>query len=67
MIRILKTADTAAIDRLINHDAARDPRVTRAAARIVAAVRGSGDAALIAYARRFDLLPARSREPQASP
>lgn len=56
MIRILKTADTAAIERLLVHDAARDPRVTRAAARIVAAVRTSGDAALIAYARRFDLL-----------
>ena len=56
MIRILKSHDTAAIDRLIAHDAARDPRIGRAAARIVAAVRESGDEAVIAYARRFDAL-----------
>lgn len=58
MIRILKSSDTATIDALVRHDAARDPKVVRAAARIVASVRASGDEALIAYARRFDLLRA---------
>lgn len=56
MIRILKSSDTAAVDRLVAHDAARDPRIMRAAARIVATVRTSGDEALLAYARRFDTL-----------
>lgn len=56
MIRILKAEDTTAIDALVQHDAARDPRIVRAAARIVATVRKSGDEALIAYARRFDTL-----------
>ena len=56
MIRILKSSDTAAVDKLVAHDAARDPRIMRAAARIVATVRQSGDEALLAYARRFDTL-----------
>jgi len=47
MIRILKAADTAAVDALVKHDAARDPKIIRAAARIVAAVRESGDTALL--------------------
>jgi histidinol dehydrogenase len=56
MIRILKTSDTAAIDALVAQDATRDPKLVRAVARIVAAVRATGDAALVAYARRFDAL-----------
>ncbi|MEX2271564.1 MAG: histidinol dehydrogenase [Vicinamibacterales bacterium] len=56
MIRILKTADTKAINALAAHDAARDPRVIRTVRRIVQTVRDSGDEALIAYARKFDLL-----------
>ena len=54
MLRIITTADTKAIDALVAHDAARDPRVVRTAARIVAAVRRDGDAALTGYARRLD-------------
>ncbi|MDQ3068596.1 MAG: histidinol dehydrogenase [Acidobacteriota bacterium] len=56
MIKILNARDTTAIDRLAAHDAARDPKIMRAAARIVAAVRATGDDALTAYATRFDLL-----------
>lgn len=56
MIRILKADDTAAVDKLVAHDAARDPRIVRAAARIVSTVRRDGDEALLAYARRFDML-----------
>ena len=54
MIRILKSSDTAAIDALLAHDAARDPRVMRAARRIVDDVRENGDEAVRAYARKFD-------------
>lgn len=56
MLKIIMTSDTAAIDALAAHDAARDPRVMRTAARIVAAVRTGGDAALTRYARRLDRL-----------
>lgn len=56
MLRILKTDDIAAIDALVAQDAARDPRVVRAAKRIVEAVRARGDEALVQYAQRFDLL-----------
>lgn len=56
MLRILKTDDAAAIDAIVAHDAARDPRIVRAARRIVAAVRARGDDALVAYAQRYDLL-----------
>ena len=59
MLRILTTDDASAIDAIVAQDAARDPRVVRAARRIVAAVRARGDEALTAYARRFDGL----REP----
>jgi histidinol dehydrogenase len=58
MLRVLKIDDTAAIDALVAQDAARDPRVVRAARRIVDAVRERGDEALVAYAQRFDLLRA---------
>jgi histidinol dehydrogenase len=56
MIRILKSSDKAAMDALARTDAARDPGVVRTARRIVQAVRSSGDEALLAFARRFDLL-----------
>jgi histidinol dehydrogenase len=56
LIRILKTSDTKAVDALLAHDAARDPRIVRTAARIVSAVRRTGDEALVMYARRFDML-----------
>lgn len=56
MIRILKSTDTLAIDALVRHDAARDPRVVRTARRIVEAVRAGGDEALISYARKLDAL-----------
>jgi len=43
-----------AVTRFIERSPARDPAVLRRAARIVARVREEGDAALRAYARRFD-------------
>ena len=54
MLKIITTSDTAAIDALVAHNAARDARVVRTAARIVAAVRSDGDAAVVRYARRLD-------------
>ena len=54
MVRVIKSTDHKAVDALLTVDAARDPKVVRAAARIVRGVRENGDRALIAYARKFD-------------
>ena len=54
MFRVIKSTDHKAVDALLTVDAARDPKVVRAAARIVGGVRENGDRALIAYARKFD-------------
>lgn len=54
MLKRIETTDTAGIDALVRHDAARDPRVVRTARRIVDAVRSGGDKALLAHARRLD-------------
>jgi len=56
-MRILDTrrsSDRIAIDRLLARDAARDPRVARQAARIVADVRAGGDRALLEWRARLD-------------
>ena len=61
MTRIINSSDTRAINALVSHDAARDPRIVRAAKRIVDAVRADGrrsDKALLRFARRFDGLDA---------
>ena len=57
--RIIRSSDAAAVAALIDRRPARNAAVERAAAAIVAAVRRSGDRALIACARRYDRL----REP----
>jgi histidinol dehydrogenase len=53
-MRIVDADDTRAIDRLVRVDRARDPRVARTAARIVADVRARGDRAVLAWSRRLD-------------
>src|SRR5262245_37287272 len=54
IIRIVESADEDAVARILDRSAARDPKVERAAARIVADVRARGDAAVREYASRFD-------------
>jgi histidinol dehydrogenase len=53
-MRLIQSTNRREIDRLAARDAARDPRVTRVAARIVADVRRRGDAAVLAWTRRLD-------------
>jgi histidinol dehydrogenase len=48
-MRIIDASDPRALDRLVERDAARDPRVMRQAARIVADVRARGDRAVRAW------------------
>jgi len=50
----------AKLARLTRYDAAADPKLRSTVARIVADVRARGDAALLAYARRFDKATART-------
>ena len=45
-----------AVERLLAPSAGRDRKTSAAVAKIVSAVRARGDAALLAYARRFDRL-----------
>lgn len=54
MLKIIRLKDARALQALLAHDAARDPRIVRAAARIVRAVRDEGDEALLRFARRYD-------------
>jgi histidinol dehydrogenase len=49
MLKIIDATDTRALERLIVRDAARDPRVERTVARIVADVRAHGDRAVAAW------------------
>lgn len=53
-MRIITTGEIQGIERLIGRGASADAAVQRRVARIVAAVRRGGDAALRAYARRLD-------------
>ena len=46
----------AALEALVSYDAAQDDSFDRAVADIIADVRGRGDAAVLEYTRRFDLL-----------
>ena len=56
VVRIIKATDARAVTLLLDKRPARNPEVDRAVARIVADVRGRGDRALVAYARRYDKL-----------
>ena len=53
-MRIIAASDRPAVRRLVDRRRDVDPAVARRVARIVRAVRGSGDPALLRYARRFD-------------
>ena len=53
-MRIVPTSNTAAIDRLVSRDAARNPGVVHRVARIVSDVRRRGDVALREWGRRLD-------------
>jgi histidinol dehydrogenase len=55
-MRILSSRNAKAVERLLRPTAEDDRRTTAAVARIVDGVRKGGDAALIAYAKRFDRL-----------
>ena len=57
-MKILSSADVKAVDRLLAASARSDRKTSAAVATIVSAVRNRGDAALLAYARRFDRLDA---------
>jgi histidinol dehydrogenase len=58
MIRIISASDPRALGRLLAADPAGDAALAKRVAAIVADVRRGGDRALLAYARRFDRLPA---------
>ena len=53
-MRIVPISDTAAIDRLVSRDAARNPGVVRRVKHIVADVRRRGDVALREWSHRLD-------------
>ena len=53
-MRIIDATDRAAVHRLVTRDLARDPAVTRTAARIIADVRRHGDAALLQWTQKLD-------------
>jgi histidinol dehydrogenase len=55
-MKILSTADEKAVARLLKPAGERDRTAAAAVAKIVSAVRGRGDQALLEYARRFDHL-----------
>ncbi len=58
MLKIISASDPRALGRLLAVDPADDAALVKRVAAIVADVRRSGDRALVAYARRFDKLPA---------
>jgi histidinol dehydrogenase len=58
MLKIISASDPRALGRLLAADPADDAALVKRVAAIVADVRRSGDRALVAYARRFDRLPA---------
>jgi histidinol dehydrogenase len=55
-IPIIRSSDRAAVTALIDRRPARNARVDRQVAAIVAEVRSGGDKAVLKYARRFDQL-----------
>ena len=55
-MRIIESSNRRAVRRLVDRRQASDPGLARRVARIVAAVRRSGDDAVLRYARRFDRL-----------
>jgi histidinol dehydrogenase len=55
-MKILASTNVKAVERLLTSSAGRDRKTSAAVARIVSAVRTRGDAALLAYAQRFDRL-----------
>jgi histidinol dehydrogenase len=57
-MRIIALSNRQAVSRLIDRRQETDPAIARRVARIVAAVRRSGDPAVLRYARRFDQLTA---------
>jgi histidinol dehydrogenase len=54
MLKIVSAKNRRAVAALLAPERTRDAATERAVAKIVAAVRERGDAALLAYARRFD-------------
>jgi histidinol dehydrogenase len=58
MLKIIAASDARALGRLLAVDPADDAALVKRVAAIVADVRRGGDRALVAYARRFDRLPA---------
>ena len=54
VIRIIESSDERAVAAILDRSPARNAKVERAVARIVADVRARGDAAVREYARRFD-------------
>jgi len=57
-MKIISASDPRALGRLLAVDPADDAAIVKRVAAIVADVRRGGDRALVAYARRFDKLPA---------
>ena len=55
-IRIIRSGETSAVDRLINVERERGGAIEERVGQIVARVRRGGDRALVGYARRFDKL-----------
>ena len=55
-MRIIESSNRRAVGRLVDRGQDTDPAVARRVARIVAAVRRSGDTAVLRYARRLDRL-----------
>lgn len=53
-MRIIRSSDRKALDQIVNRDEARNARVERDAARIVADVRRRGDDALIEWTNRLE-------------
>jgi histidinol dehydrogenase len=53
-VRVIPSTDGGAVAALIDRRSRRDPALERRVAAIVERVRGKGDRALLAYARRFD-------------
>lgn len=64
-MQIIDSSDRPAVQRLIDRRQDVDPALTRRVARIVSAVRRSGDEALLRYARRFDGLDGPAEVPPA--
>jgi histidinol dehydrogenase len=58
MLRIVRSSDSAAVERLLDRSTRVDPTVERRVAAIVEAVKRDGDRAVLAYARQFDMLDA---------